>query len=319
MKSKEFITEKAVKPYKSSVLDVDTAVAMLNAHCKQSLALIHTPIWRGMRNHSEEIVTIDPTTGKRASNNSSNHYTVLIDNSPYFKGWPKRSKSLVCSTGYGYASGYNYGPESGLYAIFPYDGVKIAVCPWQDIWDTDVMLPRLGMSFGENGSNGTLGSFNRKMKFDFNLPDNFTSMKKAVATKSFADILSRHIHFQANPREADNPLQPNEFIGYLQQQMSPEKTGFELMSAATFAANPPIDRECWIGGPVVAIRKDMYEKFLDAVMKNPKAAGNPPNAPKAIPKKVVAKPVPAGTINDTPNSKWVNAEIAGEEDDDGSW
>lgn len=314
MKSNEFITEKAAKPYKSSVLDVNAAVAMLNAHCKQSLALIHTPIWRGMRNHSEAIVTIDPTTGRRISNNTSNHYTVLIDNSPYFKGWPKRSKSLVCSTGYKYAAGYNYGPGSGLYAIFPYDNVKIAVCPGQDIWDTDVNLPRLGESYGENGVNGALGEFNASMKYKFDLPDNFAAMKKAVTTREFAQTLSSHIRNQVTPEEARNPLQPYEFIDYLQQQMSPACTGFRLMDAATFAANPPKDRECWIGGPVVAIRKDMYKKFLDAVMKDPESAGNPPNAPTA--KQVSSK---KSAAPDEVNSKWVNAEIAGEEDNNGFW
>ena len=147
MKINEIITEFEVKPYEFKKLQLKTAVRLLNKHCSEALGLLQNPIWRGMRNHTEEILRLDPTTGERASHNTSNHYTQLIDNSPYFRGWPKRSHSLICSSNLGRASSYSYGQIKSVYAIFPYNGVKIAVCPGEDIWETNLSIPELNKDF----------------------------------------------------------------------------------------------------------------------------------------------------------------------------
>ena len=269
MKSTEFITEREVISYQSSVLGVDDAVAMLNAHCRQSLAMIHTPLWRGMRNHRQPIISIDPSTGLRQSENTSNYYTVLMDNSPYFAGWPKRSRSLVCSTSRQYANAFadEWGDDGVLYAIFPSDGVKIAVCPGKDMWDTTIKLPRLGVAFGKGKRYGDMSVFNNVLQRRFRLPDAYALIQQAVKTPEFAERLASFIH-QSAPAEQKNSLQPGEFLDYLQQQMAPANTGFELMSIADFSSSPPKNRECWVSGPVVAIRQDMYKKFLSAVKKS---------------------------------------------------
>ena len=36
---------------------------------------------------------------KRRSRDNGNHYTLLMDNSPYWKGYPKRSESFICTMG----------------------------------------------------------------------------------------------------------------------------------------------------------------------------------------------------------------------------
>ena len=270
MKSTEFITEKEIKPYQSEVLDVDRAVAALNQHCSKSIVMAQYPLWRGMKNHTEEIIVIDPSTGERQSQNTSNHYTQLIDNSPYYAGWPKRSKSLVCSSGFTYASAFmpsssvfDDGPVTGgTYAIFPFDGVKIAVCPRKDLWDTPVALPRIGADYGTAFNPfDNLNDFNYLLRARFQLPADYTGMLARTQTSEFSSDL---ISFQSL-RNVKNPISAEDFIPYIQKAMSPKATGMKLMSASQYASYKPANRECWVGGPVIAIRRDMFDKFLSAI------------------------------------------------------
>ena len=263
MKSTEFIIEAEVKPYNSSVLDVDAAVAMLNAHCSQAISMIEHPLWRGMRNHSEEIVTIAPSTGRRESQNTSNHYTALMDNSPYFKGWPKRSKSLICSSLKKYADAFKR--DGTLYAIFPYDDVKIAVCPKRDMWMTPVKMPGLGIEFNTNKSWQDLSDFTNFLR-NLGFPESYEGMKSAVHSEAVAKGLDI-IHNSLPAEETKIVPTVDDILPYVQKALSPQATGMKLMSIQEFSIAKPQDNECWVSGPIVAIREDMYEKFLDAVHK----------------------------------------------------
>jgi len=273
MKSTDFLNEAEVTPYQFKDLPVKKAVALLNEHCRQSLAMIHNPLWRGMRNHDKPIVMIDPSTGERKSQNTSNYYTELIDNSPYFEGWPKRSKSLVCSSSQDYSD--SYAGADGLYALFPYDGVPIAVCPDEDIWATPVTMPGLGLSYGP--SEDSLNEFNHFLRYSLNLPSSFKDMVKVVKSPRFSDDLENW-RSQLLPAEQREVVTPETFIDYVQYHLSPRECGFRLMTIAQFAKFPPDTKECWVGGPVIAIRADVYKQFVDAVTKDPVAAGNPPKA-----------------------------------------
>ncbi|HET8688269.1 MAG TPA: hypothetical protein VFM18_16755 [Methanosarcina sp.] len=252
MKSSEFITEAEVKPYEYKNLEVKKAVKLLNQYCTESLALIHNPIWRGMRNHDKSIVFIDTPTGSRESQNTSNYYTVLIDNSPYFKGWPKRSKSLICSSGSSYASGYSWG--SGLYAIFPFDGAKIAVCPKRDMWETNLKIPELKKNF--TGTVANMDQFNRWLE-DIGFGESYQNMVKFTQTPRFANFMKRHY-----PK-----IPPQNFLPILQKALSPQMAGFKLYSIQEYAAAAPKNQELWIGDKVIALRRDMYNAFLDAYEK----------------------------------------------------
>ena len=248
MKSIEFITEAQVKPYQSSNLQIDRAVALLNQHCKESLAMIRNPLWRGMDNHTTEIIMIDPTTGKRQSENTSNYYTQIMSHSPYFEGWPKRNRSLICSSGKSYAE--NYGTS---YAIFPFDGVKIAVCPGEDMWATEVVIPELDRRFCDSRAMNNFNIYLMALGF----PEQWTDMVKYAQS----DKLQKKIK---------KSIPPDKVMPALFTALSPQQCGFKLMPISQFAENPPKNKECWVGGPVIAIRQDMYRKFLSAVVKQEK-------------------------------------------------
>jgi hypothetical protein len=249
MKVNEVIFESEIKPYQSESLSISRAVELLNQHCRESLVLIKNPIWRGMKNHSEEILTIDPSTGIRRSQNTDNYYTEIMDHSPYMKGWPKRSASLICSSEHRYASSYTFGGQN-TFALFPYDGVKIAVCPERDIWETNVVIPEFRKKFvGEN----------------YNLDDFNCWLSVYVPTDSWAALARAHTRPKVIKLCRENGVDPKQFLPILMKAFAPEKTGFKLLTPAQFVAEAPKNRECWIGGPMVAINKSMYHRFYSAI------------------------------------------------------
>jgi len=80
----------------------------------------------------EPVAYIDPTKGKpRKSRNTTNEYTLLIDNLPEWKKFPKRSKSLICTTNPNDTE--NYGSTK---LILPKNGAKLGICSSDDFWDS---------------------------------------------------------------------------------------------------------------------------------------------------------------------------------------
>lgn len=249
------IKEAAVTPYKDQTLELAKAMELLNTHCKQALSTIQNPIWRGMGDRGD-IVQIDPGSGIRVSQNTSNHYTELMDNSPYFAGYPMRSNSLVCTVskerGNSYAMSKNYRRDAALYAIFPYDNVKIGICPMDDIWETEVDLSgpmgdRYRTTFGDLPGN----------LISMNLLETYWRMQEAVKQPKFAERL----------RRMNSTSTPQTFLDDVMKRMAPHNTGFQCVSIAHFAKTELDDEEVWFSGPCIAIRHDLYLKFLDAYQK----------------------------------------------------
>jgi hypothetical protein len=249
MKANEFLVEALVKKYDSEKLAINKAMTLLNSKCSAAAGLLPNPIWRGMHNHTQEIFFADPSTGVRQSENTSNYYTLLLDSSPHMEGWPKRSSSFICSSNRYYASDYAYGGGGGLFTIFPFNGVKIAVCPDKDMWKTTVIIPEFGMQFIDH------------------LPEMNEWLARLGIEATAKGLQQAHTKPKVIELCRQYNVDPKNFIPIIQTALSPKRTGFKLLTVEQFVASNFRSRECWIGGPVVAIRKDLYEQFLDAYNK----------------------------------------------------
>lgn len=263
MRAKQFIKEAPVKPYAREELTVENALAVIKEHCSQSLGMItgNTPLFRGMNNHSEDLLNVWPETGIRKSQNTSNHYTQLLSNCPYMRGFPQRNKSIICSTSSSIARGYG-GGYNNLFAIIPYDNVEIGVCPEDDLWDTKVEIDEFNWY-------GGMVSFNRWLSIDMRLPESFAAMKVALnnpASSTYSKVKSEFAKHNI-------PGEPIELINILFNALRPEKLGFKLLSPAQFVANVPERKECWVSGPCVAIRTILWESIV-ARVKGGNNAGN---------------------------------------------
>lgn len=99
-----------------------------------------SPIFRGVRNNTL-IKLINTSEHTRVSANTSNIYTELIDNSPKWKGYPKRSKSIICTT-----CSEDYIEQFGdIHLVIPKDNALVGICPSFDFWDSFEMVKSIGL------------------------------------------------------------------------------------------------------------------------------------------------------------------------------
>lgn len=258
MKINEIVTEAEVQPYEREVLDtgansdnnyrLDKLGKILRQFCPAMDDLFRQPICRGFKNHDEPVLKINPASGIRKSNNTTNYYTEFMDNSPFFKGWPMRSRSLICATDFGRANSYAWGANSATYAVFPCRQAKVAVCPGEDIWDTEANIPFFG------GYTPFPDINVHCQELGLSLP--YEVMVKQVQGPHFAR------EAKAFAQEYHLPeAQPFNFIPVILEAMSPENTGFQLMSVEEFAGSGIQGKELWIGDPVIIVRYDIFEEL----------------------------------------------------------
>lgn len=105
------------------------AIELIQKNCQKALKADR--IWRGT-NFSNDYAygNSEKATKIRLSKNTNNYYTLVMDNHPSWKKYPKRSKSFICSTSLMMAGGFG----TNIFFALPYDNTKIGVCPSDDIW-----------------------------------------------------------------------------------------------------------------------------------------------------------------------------------------
>ena len=132
MRLKQYLTEGRSK--KISSIEVRN---LLNTKCKKAFKMFKEGIviYRGVKNVTDSYVLVTPSKFTRKSLNTYNYYTLINDNSPAWKDYPKRSKSIICTTNQNTARSFGE-----LYAVFPFDGAKIGVCPDVDYWTSFLFL-----------------------------------------------------------------------------------------------------------------------------------------------------------------------------------
>ncbi len=257
------------RPEKKTISKYTDLKKILDANCKQGLSFLanNTGIFRGMTG-TKDFMVVDYSKGERSSTNTDNFYTVIFDNSPYFKDYPKRSKSMICSNSIAYAE--NYTGWSEPYAIIPFDGTKIAVCPRQDIWETKI--PQTSV-FSRSVKNLELIQYS----------DHFTSGKSGISseTNKLSEIqekLKQRLNNDQDFRATFKHKNVNEIINDIFNDLHPDTLNFRLMSIPNFSSTfkNSLDKfktreggsnECWVSGPCVAIRLNVYLKLIDGYKK----------------------------------------------------
>lgn len=92
---------------------------------------VETPLYRGMPDLGDYLY-IDPLKGDlRTSIEDTNIHLDLMSNLPSWKEYPKYER---CVIGGSPGAVGTYG--DAIYEVIPFDGVKIAVCPYATIWET---------------------------------------------------------------------------------------------------------------------------------------------------------------------------------------
>lgn len=237
------------KPRSENINFEEAATLALDYH---SNALDGTAIYRSMYTTTPEYVFTDPSIGTRVSANVPNYYTLIIDNHPAWKKFPKRSESVICSTSRDYSE----------YVVLPEDGAKIGICPTYDIWE----------SFGRSGIEsldiwtydfekvlGTRGldkSWNQLRK-----AINTVSKRKNYVATSIWELISKVSKHNRWMREYFNGDE-DDFLKFIRNLFDPKKNGFKLAKSGDTL---PKEKELWTDGKCLIIRSDVYPHFIKRV------------------------------------------------------
>jgi uncharacterized protein YlzI (FlbEa/FlbD family) len=244
MKINELLKEVGINPYDIKQLRTDNFSAFLQEHCSEFLDNnLTTPLYRGSRKgYGIGVKIIDVSVGTRKSENTTNHYTILMDNSKYYKDWPKRSKSLICSTLKSKAGMYGQ-----VFCIIPFNGTKIAITEDEDIWLTRVDLYDLNWK-------GNLYNLNNILQM-LEIPD--TSIQNMINYTKTPKFKADFYQMFNEPKIA-----PEDFIPYLQFCMNPYLLKFSLEDTSSFSAIEYPNREVWFSGKCLVVAEKYYEDLI---------------------------------------------------------
>lgn len=256
MRFGDYITETSYQHYddvgrRTKEISKEEAFKLLKTKC--SAALKGTPIYRGIERFDGDYGYADPRHSPvaRISRNTENYYTFMIDNSPAWKGWPKRSKSFICSTDDMKASGYG-----NMMQVFPVNGTKIGVCPMSDIFSSFDAVKRFYpvMSYFNIGIDNIFKNF-------YIHPSEIKSYKDLK--KAFKTVTVRIKEFDdaGKLEEITDLFGPmffyaytsGDMLKYIEGLLDPRKNNFRLKKAGD---KLPTDNEVWTEGPCVLVDYD---------------------------------------------------------------
>lgn len=133
---KQFIAENS----RAKSIDTESALLWMSSESKDFLKSgVH--LYRGIESEVPEGILSGSSVGERPreSKNTSNYYTLWMDNHPSFKDWPKRSRSFICTTRPHYAEEFG-----AVYIMVPSDKAKVGKVGKGDIWGVQLGIGKIG-------------------------------------------------------------------------------------------------------------------------------------------------------------------------------
>lgn len=270
---KQFLLEASVgEGIKYTELTEDEVIEELRKHCSKSLKL-GAQFWRGLTDKAPRNYSIaDLSLTERRSENTTNFYTIILDNHPEMKKFPKRSKSLIFTSSASIAHGYG-----DVYAVFPYDTSMLGECPKSDMWSTQVSISdsvstrieslnyfwtAFFSAVGVRSAEVTFASFetaDQKLKGD--------DPEYLGALKIFLDRLKSDFDYrftELDYKKLESKLKKN-FLDTVFEMYSLEYTNFQLVKPYTEADN---NREYWCSGKVILIKQSLVDDILEKCNEN---------------------------------------------------
>ena len=261
MRFKDFIREAAVDKHSHPVftpIDLGTAARAVESMCSDALWMFKENkfIWRGdptprvMRSLNEHgFAVIDTSATERKSENTKNYYTEIFDNHPEMikMGFPKRSRSFICSLEKSRANDY-HGRNTGgeVFALIPFNDVRIGFVNKEDMWDIHVNL--FGMDLDIDRVNTRFGRI--KIEDTWDGIKEFDQMLQGKSV-GYTRMLALHDEF---PTAKITP--ENGFLDQVLKAYSPKETGMTAGTTANWTNKDP-GGECWVGGECIAVNASM--------------------------------------------------------------
>lgn len=244
---------------RSKTLSLEKAAKYVVKNC--SHALKGSAVKRTIEyNVNDKARFTDPMKGKpRISRNTSNYYTLLIDNSPKWKRYPKRSQSIIATTG------------TAAFFVFAENKSKYGVCPSHDFWDS---FKQSGI-YSMDDFNDTLedlasaaGATQASYDDDISLiKSTFKIIDKAKMEGQ--DKLKKE--YVKRSQYTDTGFMTDYFndidlklYTHCEKLLDPNKNGFRIKFAGS---QIPGNLEVWTNGKAILVRYNEVTEFLNEVGK----------------------------------------------------
>lgn len=258
---------------RSMPISMDEAIEIALARCTE-WKTYYTDIYRGIAS-SKPFHVVHPAEHKRRSIQTENYYTLIIDNDPQWSAFPKRSKSIICSTSYTSAKGYSGGGTP--YKIIPFDGSQWGICPDSDIWISFMQNYKSWMYFGNDtdaeGINEIL-NISYEVVNEKKLDDvSYQKFKRQLSSVQYIDIneLDAKIKLMNSADKAF--LFDKTILSFAEEFNSSNSTLYEFVINHVYAPNKfelqsyPIrvdeNKEIWSDTPALMISADHFDEFYD--------------------------------------------------------
>lgn len=243
----KFITEG-----RSVSIPYDKAIEDIRKRCSNALGFLKkgAVIYRGIGDAGNTpFLFIDPKKHVRISANTTNIYTALIDGTPSWKNYPKRSQSIICAT-----EKYNAESYGGLYTVLPVNGYRIGVCPKDDMWRS--FIKTIGVSAYELNNefedlSNRMNTGGLHLRFDDITYKKLVGICKAMDslyTDEYKDYYSWMSRYNGN------------FLELLVNLFDPVKNNFSVIK--TIGSIPKSDRELWTDSECYMVKTAYIENDI---------------------------------------------------------
>ena len=278
-----------IKEYKATDEKIDTIFLTDNDYVINLLQTSYKTAWkqyfdnnaiyRGIKskhNPNNNVLLVKPSTFERRSKNTTNFYTALLSILPSWVDYPKRSRSVICSTNSLTASGYG-----NNYLILPENGARIGICPTEDIWDSfDNIKKRWdvkSLTIFNDRIEMLAYTLDEDLYFDLRNVDesNILDYVQKLNKYANADWIDKNLKtdntgdedFVKNnyPEIAEDILKnfKGDWLTYFDDLLNPMENGFMLSNIEYFQAED--DREVWTDDNVIAIPGNRVKEFVKNV------------------------------------------------------
>lgn len=254
----------SVEPRRTPVLYNDDLKKRMEIECSTSIGKYREGIrmFRGLKSANKDIYFISPSKHMRSSRNTSNFFTSLIDSSNRWKNYPKRSRSIICTTDYFAAKAYG-----SVYNIFPKNGAKIGICSEDDIWSSvDNILAELGLYVNDFNNlfyelYDEIGESQNEMeRLNYENIDNilnkFDEFIQKNGIERFIELPS--IHYSKIATHLKNNYRGN-IRNYFDDLLDPVKNNFKLVSIEEFNITSRFIHEIWTDGDSYMVDEDFWK------------------------------------------------------------
>jgi len=223
---------------------------------------------------------IDSNKMNRVSANTFNYYTLWMDNHPSWSEFPKRSKSLVCSTNLITAS--NYARKSYAQLMIPADSNKIGICSDDDLWTSFDALSDMAENSVSRDRHFTMDTFMTVLYYGLSglgipesevssLQTNYSKFEAALKRATRADIqkiiesLDDADFGERKYKDLEKLLgvlehnNLNNLHALFERGLDPSSNNFKVTAAGSFKISDN-DVEVWVQGQCYTIDTMYIEK-----------------------------------------------------------